>query len=215
VKNHLPLALAALVSLALVAGFWAALWSPQQSAIAETREETERVERQQAEARSTITDLERVRDNADLIELELEAAQSVVPFSPQIPELLDQLQAAADDAGVEMRLLASSRPQPVDIVPPPPVGAGRTLVAYDLQFGVDGGFYEVAEFLRTVENPQQAPRGFVWQSMTLAEDDYPELTATLSARAFAILPSGGVEQPEDDSDDEDGDEEDLDADLDE
>lgn len=193
--------MAGLASVLLAVLFFVLLWSPKSAAIDETNDETEQVEQQQAQARSTIADLERVRDNEDQLRVELEAAKDVVPFGgPAMSELLDQLQEVADVSGVQMSNFAHARAAQIDFVEaggtPPTTPPGTELVAHEVQFTITGDYFQVAEFARTMEDPEQVPRGFAWRALNVDAAEHPTLTATVSGTTYAVVPTGGIETEE-------------------
>lgn len=197
--------MAAGVSVLLTAVFVSLLWMPKNTEVREINAESDRVVDQQMTAARTVAELEEVRDNADQYRVELAAAQSIVPFSLSMGELLDQLQGAAELAGVELSNFTHARATHLELLNPPQVPVGRELVAHDVQFSVSGDYFAVAEFARVMEDPTLVPRGFAWQALSVAEEEYPQLTAVASGRAFGVVPAGGIEEPVEDEPDEDDD----------
>lgn len=192
-----------------VAAFWALLWSPAQTRIVEAREQTVQVEGRQEERRATIAELEDVRDNEETYLAEIASGNEFLPFDADLDSVIDQLHAAAEQAFVDLQILSIARPNIVDMTPrPPSLDAESDLVAYSMQFQVEGDYFSIVELVRLIEDSSAVPRAFVWSSasLTMIDEDQNLLSGSLSAELFAVVPTGGEEpEPEEEDGDNDAD----------
>ena len=209
--TRLHIALVALGAILLVVVFWLLLWSPQQDELQQVRDDTEAARDQQQALVADRDRLRAVREEAPEVEAELAAASAVVPSEPALPSALRQLQQAADDSGALLQAVSPSRPSQIE-------EADLGVSSIELNIQVEGGYFQLVDFLRRIEDPALTPRGIVWTNLTLArEDEYPSLTASISGAMFTRLPGPPTDEPEDledevDEDDEGDDENDVDDD---
>ncbi|MEX0651806.1 MAG: hypothetical protein WD186_07250, partial [Actinomycetota bacterium] len=80
-------------------------------------------------------------------------------------------------------------------------GEEQNLYALALSVQIEGGYFQIVDLLRRLEDPAITPRGMTWSALALSIAEAPELTATLSGRTFAILadppaPGTGDSDPE-------------------
>lgn len=191
------LGVAGLIAVLLIALFYVFLWRPQSERIADIDAERENVEQQQTVLQQRINRLEEVRRDAPDYEGDIVAAESVVPRETAMPPAFRQLQTAADDAGVELVTITPSRPTQVE-------GADPGLAAIAISLQVNGEYFGLVDFLRRIEDPAITTRGFVWSTMALAAEEYPELVLNVSGSIYALLPDADtVERREVPPEDED------------
>ena len=202
--------LSALAAVLLVVLFWLLLWSPQQDELETVRADIERSQDEQRQLAAERDQLRNVRDEAPEVEAELAAAAAVLPSDPALPAALRQLQLAADEAGVVLESVSPSRPTQVDEADP-----GVSSIDVGLQ--LSGGYFQLVDFLRRIEDPEISPRGLIWGELALSRGDYPTLSASLSGSMFTRLPSIPTEEPEEappaDEDVDEDDDADVDVDV--
>lgn len=197
--------LTGLAAILVIVLFWLLLLSPQREEAAELRAETEDIEQQQLQVASTIASLESVREEAPEREAMLAAAQAVVPRDPGLPSFLRQLQQSADDSQLQLVSVAPSRPTEATIE-----GADESLHVINVAVELEGGYFQLVDFLRRVEDPTITPRGMTWNSLSVSGDreDYPSLGISLQGDVYTLLPTAPAEtelEEEPDPDDEDAD----------
>lgn len=190
---------AVLVAGLLVALFYFFVWSPRSDEIEEIEAQIETVEQQQAQLQRRITELKEVRNNAPELEAEIVAAESVVPRDVGQAAAIRQLQLAADESGVELPNVTFDRPTQIQDAP---VG----LASLQVTVQVDGGYYQLVDFYRRVEDPAITPRGVTWSSVVVSPTEYPMLTASSSGSMYALLPAPPAEEPETEDTTTEGDE---------
>jgi Tfp pilus assembly protein PilO len=211
--TRVQLLLTALGALLVVVLFWLLLWSPRGEELEDLRAETEDIEMRQQQASARIAQLEAVREEAPQQEARLAAAQSVLPRDSALPGFLRQVQVSADEAGLTLLGVSPARPVP-DTVEGGPQGLHRINVTMELE----GGYFQLVDFLRRIEDPRITPRGLMWNSLIVSGDpeEHPTLEMSLQGDLFALLPitpEATEVTPPEDAEDDDGSEGDTDADA--
>lgn len=185
---------------------------PANEEITETQQRIEDTRAQQSVVRTQIARLEDVRERSPEVESLLAAAETVVPRGDaNLPAAVRQLQVAANDSGVELASVTMARPTATEAV-------GEASVPDDLAtIGVtitlNGGYFQIVDFLRRVEDPVISPRALLWNTASVALEEYPTLTASLNGAMFAYLDPADTE-PAEAEPTETGTETDVDVDVD-
>ena len=206
--NRMAWVVAALGAVAVIALFFVLVFQPAREDLAEVEEQIALEQAEQARLESEIERLRLVREGAPGVEADLAAADAIVPRDPALPALVRQLQSAADESGITLTSVSTSRP--VELETPPVEG----LSSINVSTQVEGGYFQIVDFLRRIEQPNISPRGLAWDNATVTRDDerYPDLSVALSGQAFAViavpLPPEPEVEPDDADDDGEDDEED-------
>lgn len=179
---------ATLGAVLLGALFFFFVWQPKSDEIAEIETQIDTVEEQQAQLRQRLTALREVRNNAPELEAAIVAAESIVPRDIGQASAIRQIQLAADESGVELPTVSFGGPSQIQDAPP-------GLAALSLTLQVEGGYYQIVDFYRRVEDPTITPRGVTWSSVSLTPTDYPTLSASSSGSMYALLPTPPVPEP--------------------
>jgi type IV pilus assembly protein PilO len=172
--------LSVLAAVMIVALFAVLVYQPKQEEIDELETAIAAEQQRHGELEQEIVRLRTVRDQAPEVEAELAAAEAVVPRDNALPTALRQLQLAADDAGLVLTSVTTGRPLPVE-------GAPASLHRIDVNLQLSGGYFQLVDFLRRVEDPSITPRGTIWTNAALAKEEYPTLTVALSGKMFASI----------------------------
>jgi type IV pilus assembly protein PilO len=172
--------LSALAAVLVVALFAVLVYQPKQEEIDELEAAVAAEEQRHGELEQEIARLRTVRDEAPEVEAELAAAEAIVPRDTALPTALRQFQLAADDAGLVLTSVTTGRPSPVE-------GAPESLHGIDVSLQLSGGYFQLVDFLRRVEDPAITPRGTVWTNAAVAKEEYPTLTVALSGKMFASV----------------------------
>ena len=174
----------------VIALFYVLLWSPAREDLVELEEQIAAQQTQQQQLQQEITRLRAVRDEAPEVEAELAAAEAIVPRDAALPAALRQLQVAADESGVVLQSVSTSRPTAL-------VGAPDGLSSINASMQIFGGYFQIVDFLRRVEDPSITPRGLTWGNATLAlGEEYPELNVSLTGSLYALIAVPAVPEPE-------------------
>ena len=161
------------------------LIKPQQDEIADIQAEIEATQGQQVDVEAQIVQLEAVRARIPEVEAAIAAAETIVPRDDaRLAAAVRQLQVAANESGVELTSVTMSRPSAVtDAAADVPAD----LAAINLSVIIDGGYYQIVDFLRRLENPAISPRAILWSTSAVSVTEYPTLTANLTGSMYAYL----------------------------
>lgn len=196
--------LAVLGFVLIVVLFYMFLFRPGQQEVADLQEQTRSTEEQQQQVRAQIQALEAIRAEAPEIEAAVAAARSVVPADPALPAAVRQLQVAADSAGVTLLNIGVSRPAEVEATASGDATVPAGLAQIQVSLSLSGGYYQVVDFLRRIEDPVLTPRALLWSDLAVTQSDYPTLQVTANGSMFAILPAADLpEEGDTESDDVD------------
>ncbi len=182
--------LIALGAVALVVLAFLFLIKPKLDEANELRVEAEDLQSQQATVRTQIQALQDVRSRSPNLEAELAAVSAVIPEDPALPAALRQLQMAADDSGVTLVSVSPSTPTNAAIEDAP------RLAAITVNLAIEGGYFQVVDFLRRIEDPVITARGFLIQDVTVAPEEYPTLTVSVAGTMFSLLDAPAEAEPE-------------------
>lgn len=165
---------------------------PKQDEIAEIRTEIESTQDQQAQVSAQISRLESVRATIPEVEAAIAAAETILPREDaKLAAAVRQLQVAANDSGAELTTISMGRPAEVTDVE---ATVPEDLASITVTVSVSGGYFQIVDFLRRVEDPALTPRAILWSTSSISLDDYPTLTANLAGNMFAYLDDIGVEE---------------------
>ena len=211
--NRIAVVLTALGMVLVVALFFVVVFQPLREDLQEVEEQIAQEQSQQATLQQEIARLREVRESAPGVEAELAAAEAIVPRDAALPALIRQLQQAADESGMVLSSISTSRPAELVEV------AEAGLSSIELNSQLEGTYFQMVDFLRRIEDPAITPRGVTWASTTVSRDDeaYPDLQFNLSGLAYAVIeqplpPEPDPEPEAEDDEDGDGDEdEDVDG----
>jgi Tfp pilus assembly protein PilO len=182
-------ALAVLAAILLVVLFWLLLWQPQRAELTEVEEQIAAQQQQQQQLGLELQRLRMIREEAPEVEAQLAAAEAVLPRSSALPSALRQLQLAADESGVVLQSLSASPPTQLP-------NASEGLSSIDVTLQLAGGYFQLVDFLRRVEDPSITPRGLRWGNATLTRGEYPTINIGLGGRMFAELAGPPPPPPE-------------------
>lgn len=181
--NRPALLLSALGAVAVIALFFVLIFQPARAELAEVEDRIAQEQAEQTRLEGEIERLRLVRESAPGVEADLAAADAIVPRDPALPALVRQLQSAADESGITLTSVATGRP--VELQDSPVEG----LSVINVNAQIEGGYFQVVDFLRRIEQPSISPRGLAWVNASVTRDDatYPDLGVTLAGRAYAVV----------------------------
>ena len=152
--------------LAVLAGGWFLLVSPKHSDAAALRSQAAQQVSANASLQTQLAMLKAQAKNLPAQQAKLAAVAAKIPDNPALPSLVRALTKAADQTGVELVSLAPSQPIPVaggataTAVAPggaaPVSGSAGQLQSIGLVLNVVGGYFQVEQFLDSVENLSRA-----------------------------------------------------------
>ncbi len=203
--SRTALVLSVLGAVAVIVLFFVLIFQPAREELAEVESQIALEQDEQQRLEAEIERLRLVREDAPGVEADVAAADAIVPRDPALPALVRQLQMAADESGITLISVSTSRPVELEAAPE------QGLSSIDVSTQIEGGYFQVVDFLRRIEEPGISPRGIVWlnTSVTRNDESYPALNVALAGRAFAVLPVPPPPEPEPapdtDAADDDGD----------
>ena len=174
--------LSVLAAVLVIALWWLFVFTPGQDQLETIQTEIDAAQNEQSSLEQRIAALESVRSRAPEIEAAIARVQSIVPSDPALAAALRQIVAAAEDAGVDIEALNATRPAG-DETEADALG----LFTQNLNLTVTGSYFQVVDFVRRIEDPQITARGIVFNNLTMAVSDYPDLTVALTGRMFSVL----------------------------
>jgi len=182
-----------LISIAAVA--WLFVLQPRQASIESTRVDIEDAQLMQQTLIKRNAELRALLEIAPGVAEEAQAIFAALPNTAQLPELLDQITAAAINAGIpasDISVINTSIPAPISESDPQAAAAADEL-------GVDLGIITIdlsvsgsdEEFLAFLENLTALDRAFLVESTTIsaARDGSTEQTMSVSGRLFVLQSS--------------------------
>ncbi len=142
---------------------------------------------QQQQLRNQITMLENIRSREDEINGALARLDAFIPVGTAQPEILTQLDAAAEAAGVEILTWTFGEPTPV--VGAPATGDATLILSeLPLTMAIEGGYFQAVDFFRRLEF--EVPRAILVETVAVTEGEggFPVLATTWAGRTFALVP---------------------------
>ncbi len=190
--SRIAIPLTALGLVLVAALFYVFVFQPARDEVAALDEQIAQEQEQQVLLQQEIARLRDVRERAPEVEADLALADAILPQEPGLPGLVRQLQMAADDAGMTLSSISTSRPSEILDTPEP----GLASMSIDGQ--LTGTYFQMVDFLRRIEDPSITPRGVTWSNVTVArpDADYPELQFSLTGSAFAVIETELPPEPE-------------------
>lgn len=181
--------LAVLGAVLVVVLWYLFLFKPANDELAEVNTEIQTAQDQQQQLETQLERLRDIRQDVTSIEAELAAYNTVITPDPGLPSLLRQLQTAANDSALELLAVAPGEPAVLEEVP--------DLQSISLAVEVSGGYYQLVDFLRRIEDPVIVGRGVLIDGLQVTLDEYPTLSVSITARIFTTGEFGIVPQAPD------------------
>ena len=108
-----------------------------------------------------------MRSRSPEIEALVAAADTIIPHDdPALPAAVRQLQVAANDSGASLVSVSMSRPEVTESTNEAAVPAGLATIGTTVT--VSGGYFQLVDFLRRIEDPVISPRAVLWQQANVA-----------------------------------------------
>lgn len=189
-RSRAPL-IGALVALVIAVAFFFLLYQPRDRDLDGIRTEIADLETQRSTLENEISHLREIESR----ELEFRAAlarlEEYIPAGVAQSALIRQFQLAADESGVVIALVAFGEPEPLDEAPTTGM-PGTVLGAIPVSMTVEGGYFQVVDFMRRVE--VEVPRAILVETLSIVEgpDEFPQLSSTWNGQLFAVVPDTAV-----------------------
>jgi Tfp pilus assembly protein PilO len=173
--------LSSLAAILVLALFYVTSFQPQREELQELAAQVAAEELVHADRQAELVRLRTVREEAPEVAAQLAGGESIIPPDAALPSALRQLQLAADESGVVLQAVTTTRPAGVESAEVP--GWARI----DANVQLLGGYYQIVDFLRRIEDPSITPRAVSWRTIAVSRDEYPQLTVTLGGQLHAVL----------------------------
>jgi Tfp pilus assembly protein PilO len=192
-----PVLIGLLVAILLALAFYFFLWKPASQEQARVAAETLTLQDQQRSLEAQIAQLREIERNQVEINAAKARLEEFIPNGSAQPSAIRQLQAAADAAGTDIASVTFADPA----VPDPAAGAvpgdtgdpGTTLANIPVTMAVDGGYFQIVDFLRRVE--VDVPRAVLLETVNIVEEptaSFPTLRTTWTGQMFAVIPAADL-----------------------
>jgi Tfp pilus assembly protein PilO len=165
--------------LVLVAGVML-LIGPTRQATSEARADRDAAVAESQSLRDQIKALEALKPKEAELKAQAEQAKAEFPATPALPGLVDALQDAASQSGVDLGTVAPSTPEASTV--------NSLLAQITTTVSVSGGYFEVQDFLTRLENlvkgsdpARVAPRSVLVESVNLTTGSDDSAAATAGA----------------------------------
>jgi Tfp pilus assembly protein PilO len=189
--NRRVIALFAVVAVAITALWWFVVYSPRGDELDEAKTELESEESEQQRLQAQLDQLRAIDENLPAIDAELAALSGYVPPNADLAGFILGMNDLANQSGIDW----------ISVQPSPPTVQGTGLSQINLGITVEGGFFQVLDYLNRLEDFE---RLVVVDAINVAgggggaaegEDgavvDDSSLSITLSGRMFTSqLPAG-------------------------
>lgn len=171
---------AAVVAVAVTAGYFVALLRPKLNDISKTQKQVEEARREEQTLTNRLRQLEEARRSAPATMAKLNALRLLLPATPDLPGFIRQVQAAADTAAVDLRSIQPSRPTDLE--------DAQGIQTITINLAVTGAFRRMEDFLVRLENLERVVEV---RSISLApgEQTVPGqvgLSGTLTLRLYVV-----------------------------
>ena len=177
-----------LAALLLLAAYVVVFHQPRSGRIGELIADKERLRAEQAPLRRTVEALEQVAAREPEFKAAIEHLDRLIPPTLAQPELLAQVQAAAQGAGVDLLSVAFGEPNSPKDAPPTNL-PGTVLVVMPVTVIMEGPFAGITDMLRRIQVTKGRAILVGTVAVTEAEDGFPDLTGTWSGQAYSLLPA--------------------------
>jgi Tfp pilus assembly protein PilO len=189
VTRRQELVLAAVGAFVVLVAATMLLIRPTRQATAEARADRDAAVAESQTLRDQIKALEALKPKEAELKAQGELAKAEFPATPALPGLVDALQDAAGQSGVELGTVAPATPEASTINP--------LLAEITTTISVNGGYFEVQDFLVRLENlvkgsdpARVAPRSVLVESVNLTTGSDEATGDSAAATAAAASPDG-------------------------
>ncbi|MBM3674781.1 MAG: hypothetical protein FJW88_07450 [Actinobacteria bacterium] len=128
-------------ALVLVLVWYFLLWAPASKDLDDTREQVSEQQRQQLSLEATVKRLQALAENAPQLQATLRRYDAAIPETPDLADFIIQCNDIAIASGIDWLAISPS---------PPAAGTPVTTIA--LSINVQGGFFQVLDYLNRLED---------------------------------------------------------------
>lgn len=184
------------VAVALLTGiaFYFLLYQPRNEDLDEIAAETAELEGQRSSLQNEIARLREIEAREVEFRAALATLEEYIPSGIAQSALVRHMQLAVDQAGVALDTVTFG--DPAAVAEAPPTGTpGTVLGTIPVSVTVEGGYFQMVDFLRRVE--VDVPRAVLVETVSVTEgpDNFPQLSTTWNGELFAVIPDTAVTAP--------------------
>jgi Tfp pilus assembly protein PilO len=136
------LAFFAVGALAIVALWWFLVYSPKSDDLTTAQDERDEAALQQDALQAQLDELEEIAANGPAIDAELAELSGLVPPTSDLAGFILGMNDLAIQSGIDW----------ISVAPNPPEAEGPGLSTIDLNIAVEGGFFQVVDYLNRLED---------------------------------------------------------------
>lgn len=174
------------VALLIVVAYYFGFHQPRGDEITAVVAQTDQLRAQQVPLRRDIAALEKVAAREPDLRSALHLLEQLIPSGLAQPDLIAQLQTAADAAGAQLVSVTFGEPELPEGAPASRL-PDTVLAAFPVTVVATGQFGGITDLLHRVEDDVDRAVLVGTVAVTEAEAGFPELTATWSGQAYALL----------------------------
>ena len=158
-----------------------ALVMPKVSAVKDRQTQLDKATQQGDALQVEVDALEQAKHDAPAVKKQIEALESAVPATAELPTLIREVRRAADRAAVDFMQISPGTPSPSQ------AGAFSTIPA---QISTNGSYFALTEFLYRLETLRRAVKV---TNLTVGPgpDGLPQLSLQLTAEVYTSDTSAG------------------------
>lgn len=177
-RSRLILTIVGMLVLSLVVFFL--FVKPQRAELAQVRLQVDEANAKTVQLQAELERRQGLQENAARLEAQLTKIRRLVPVRAEIPNLMFQIQDAANAAGLDFVEITPQLPKT------PPEGA--TLAEVRMVIGAKGGYFAVQDFIRRLYALDRAVRIDNFGLTSEVADGVVRITMTSGTRVFFELP---------------------------
>lgn len=179
-RGRLIMAVIAVILISVLVFFLAV--QPKRDQLKEVRNQIVAEQARTVQLQAELERLQALQENAPELEAELARIRELVPLRPELPNIIFQIQEAANRAGLDFVQISPALPK----IPP----EGAALAEVRMTLGAKGGYFAIQDFIRRLYDLDRAFR-YDNFSLTFESAAFPgliRLNMTGAARVFYELP---------------------------
>jgi Tfp pilus assembly protein PilO len=140
--NRRTLAIFAVGAVAIVALWWFLVYSPKGDDLSAAQDERDEAALQQDALQAQLDELEEIAANGPAIDAELAELSGLVPPTSDLAGFIIGMNDLAIQSGIDW----------ISVAPNPPEAEGPGLSTIDLNISIEGGFFQVVDYLNRLED---------------------------------------------------------------
>jgi Tfp pilus assembly protein PilO len=187
--NRRAVFLGVVVAVGVLLLWWVLVFSPLGSDLDDARDDLDNAERQGQSLSAERQQLQDLQDRSPEIEAQLGRLAAAIPDQPAQADFISGLNDIADESGITWQSVTMQEPTPGTAGQPPTI---------PVQIEIEGGFFQVLDYLNRLEDPEAVQRLMVIDNVTMdaGGEGTPDpdsgltssggdLTVSLTARIFS------------------------------